>query len=124
MNLTAILDHTALSALYEADAFFTGLYIEASRGTGRLLIPSLSVLAAERRTPGAGMHAAALRFAESIPFTTDHARDAMAWPSAQWPAVHPAAIAWQAAKSGEPLTVLSTEPELYTGTGITPLNPT
>jgi hypothetical protein len=30
----------------------------------------------------------------------------------------------QALKAGEPLTVLSIEPELYAGTGITPLNPT
>ncbi|MFF4354822.1 PIN domain-containing protein [Streptomyces sp. NPDC001530] len=122
MNVTAVLDHTALAALYRADDFFTGLYIEASRGTGRVLIPSLSVLAAERRLPGAGAHAAALRFAESVPFTTDHARDAMAWPSVEWPVAHTAAIAWQAAKTGEPVTVLSLEPQLYAGTGVTPLN--
>ncbi|MCW7945192.1 hypothetical protein AAW14_25105 [Streptomyces hygroscopicus] len=124
MNLTAVLDHTALAALYQADAFLTGLYIEASRGSGRVIIPSLSVLAAERQMPGAGMHAATLRFAQSIPFTTDHARDAFAWPGIQWSVAHPAAIAWQAAKSGEPVTVLSLEPDLYAGTGITPLNPT
>ncbi|MFI9825227.1 hypothetical protein ACIHFC_32975 [Streptomyces sp. NPDC052013] len=61
MNLTAVLDHTALAALSRADPFFTGLYIEASRGTGRLLIPSLSVLAAERQVAGAGRHAASLQ---------------------------------------------------------------
>ncbi|MFI2764319.1 PIN domain-containing protein [Streptomyces echinatus] len=124
MNLTAVLDHTALAALFQADAFFTGLYIEASRGTGRVLIPSLSVLAADREVPGAGAHAAVLRFAESIPFTTDHARHALAWPGAPWTVTHPAAIAWQAAKGRDPVTVLSLQPELYTGTGVTPLNPT
>ncbi|MEU0040299.1 PIN domain-containing protein [Streptomyces sp. NPDC006333] len=124
MNLTAVLDHTALAALYRADPFFTGLYIEASRGTGRVLIPSLSVLAAERRLTGAGRHAASLRFAESVPFTADHARDAMDWGKMEMPVAHAAAIAWHAVKAGEPLTVLSLEPELYTGTGITPLNPT
>ena len=124
MNLTAVLDHTAVAALFRANAFFTGLYIEASRGTGRVLIPSLSVLAADRQVPGAGAHAAALRFVESVPFTTDHARDALAWPDTPWTVTHPAAIAWQAAKSGEPVTVLSLEPELYAGTGVTPLNPT
>ncbi|MFD5569436.1 PIN domain-containing protein [Streptomyces cadmiisoli] len=123
MNLTAVLDHTALAALYRADHFFTGLYIEASRGTGRVLIPSLSVLAAESRVPGAGAHAASLRFAESIPFTTEHAVDAIAWPSVEWPVAHAAAIAWQAAKAGEPITVLSLDPELYATTGVTPLNP-
>ncbi|MEU1534136.1 PIN domain-containing protein [Streptomyces fagopyri] len=124
MNLTAILDHTALTALYRADPFFTGLYIEASRGTGRVLIPSLSVLAAERRLAGAGRHAASLRFAESVPFTGQHAQDAMDWGTVELPVAHAAAIAWLAVKAGEPLTVLSLEPELYTGTGITPLNPT
>jgi hypothetical protein len=123
MNLTAVLDHTALTALYRADPFFTGLYIEASRGTGRVLFPSLSVLAAERQVAGAGKHAASLRFAENVSFSTAHAVDAMGWPSVEWPVAHAAAIAWQAAKEGEPLTVLSLEPELYAGTGITPLNP-
>ena len=69
---TAVLDHTALTALYRADSFFTGLYIEASRGTGRVIVPSLSVLAAERLMTGAGRHAAALRFAQSVPFSAAH----------------------------------------------------
>ncbi|MEW1873302.1 PIN domain-containing protein [Streptomyces caelestis] len=124
MNLTAVLDHTALVALYRTDPFFTGLYIEASRGTGRVIIPSLSILAAERQVAGAGKHAASLRFAESIPFTAAHSVDAMDWKNVDWPVTHAAAIAWHAIKAGEPLTVLSLEPELYTGTGITPLNPT
>ena len=123
MSLTAVLDHTALTALYRADPFFTGLYIEASRGTGRVLVPSLSVLAAERQVSGAGRHAASLRFAESVPFSAEHAVDAMNWPGAAWPVAHVAAIAWHAVKTGEPVTVLSLEPELYAGTGITPLNP-
>ncbi|MFJ9729384.1 PIN domain-containing protein [Streptomyces sp. NPDC101209] len=124
MNLTAVLDHTALAALYQADPFFTGLYIEASRGTGRVIIPSLSLLAAERRVTGAGKHAASLRFAENMPFTAAHAVHAMGWQTVDWPVAHAAAVAWQAATVGEPLTVLSLEPKLYAGTGITPLNPT
>jgi hypothetical protein len=58
MSLTAVVDHTA------------GLYIEASRGTGRVLIPSLSVLAAECQLSGAGKHAASLPFGESVAFST------------------------------------------------------
>ncbi|MGW3359763.1 PIN domain-containing protein [Streptomyces bungoensis] len=123
MNLTAVLDHTALAALYRADPFFTGLYIEASRGTGRVIIPSLSVLAAERQVVGAGKHAASLRFAEQVPFTAAHAVDAMAWKDVDWPVAHAAAIARQAAREGAALTVLSLEPEVYAATGITPLNP-
>ncbi|WP_438302333.1 PIN domain-containing protein (plasmid) [Streptomyces sp. HUAS TT11] len=123
MSLTAVLDHTALTALYRADHFFAGLYIEASRGTGRVLIPSLAVVAAERRTPGSGAHAASLRFAEQVPFTSLHARQAIVWPSSEWPVAHCAAIARQAAKAGDPVTVLSLDPRLYAGTGITALNP-
>ncbi|MFC7221461.1 PIN domain-containing protein [Streptomyces polyrhachis] len=124
MSLTVVLDHTALTALYRADEFFTGVYIEASRGTGRVLIPSLSILAAERELTGCGTHAAALRFAEQVPFTSVHALDTMGWPDIQWPVAHPASIAWQAAQSGEPVTVLSCAPQLYAGTGIAPLDPT
>ncbi|MFF4010608.1 PIN domain-containing protein [Streptomyces sp. NPDC001717] len=123
MSLTAVFDHTALVALHQADPFFTGLYIESSRGTGRVLIPALSILAAERAVPGAGTHAARLRFAETVPFTAEHALDAASWPATDWPVTHPAAIAWQAAKTGEPVTVLSLTPEAYEGTGIYPLNP-
>ncbi|MET7458665.1 PIN domain-containing protein [Streptomyces sp. NPDC005574] len=124
MNLTAVLDHTALTALYRADPFFTGLYIEASRGTGRLIIPALSVFAAERQVAGAGKHAAALRFTENVPFTATHAVDAMGWKNVDWSVAHAAAIAWQAVKAGEPLTLLSLKPELYAGTDIDPLDPT
>lgn len=124
MSLTVVFDHTALGALYRADEFFTGLYIESSRGTGRVLVPALSVLAAERQIPGAGTHAARLRFAETVPFTGAHALDAASWPSANWSVTHPAAIAWQAAKTGQPVTVLSLDPAAYEGTGVYPLNPT
>ncbi|MEU6621882.1 hypothetical protein ABZ926_14050 [Streptomyces litmocidini] len=124
MNLTAVLDHSALTALYQADPFFTGLYIEASRGTGRILVPSLAALAAERMIPGAGHHAAGLRFAESVAFTAGHAADAMAWPDVDWPVAHAAAIAWKATREGEPVTVLSLFPDRYAETGIVPLDPT
>jgi len=124
MNLTAVLDHTALIALYRADPFFTGLYIEASRSAGRVILPSLCILAADRQVPGAGKHAALLRFAESVPFTAAHALNAMDWKDVDWPVAHAAAIAWHAVKEGEPLTVLTLKSELYAGTGITPLNPT
>ncbi|MEV0449857.1 hypothetical protein [Streptomyces sp. NPDC050600] len=48
----------------------------------------------------------------------------MAWPDVDWPVAHAAAIAWNAAREGEPVTVLSLTPDLYTATGIVPLDPT
>ena len=62
-----------MAALYRADPFFAGLYIEASRGTGRVIILSLSMLAAEWQVAGAGRNAASLRFAENALFTAAHA---------------------------------------------------
>lgn len=60
--------------------------------------------------------------AQNVPFTAAHAVDVMDWKNVGWPVAHAAAIAWQAVKAGETLTVLSLEPELYAGTGMTPLN--
>ncbi|MFD9235695.1 hypothetical protein ACFWB3_10485 [[Kitasatospora] papulosa] len=47
----------------------------------------------------------------------------MDWKDVDWPFAHAAAIAWHAAKAGEPLTLLSLEPEPYAGTDIIPLIP-
>ncbi|MFJ2060281.1 hypothetical protein ACIOMM_30685 [Streptomyces sp. NPDC087908] len=124
MSLTAVLDHTALTALHQADPFFTGLYVEASRGAGRILVPSLAALGAEQQVPGAGRHALGLRFSEQIAFTAQHAVETITWPEVAWPVAHAAAIARQAARDGEPVTVLSLDPALYTSTGIIPLDPT
>ncbi|MEY2246530.1 hypothetical protein AB8A21_26960 [Streptomyces sp. BF23-18] len=68
-----------------------------------MLIPSLSLLAAERAVQGAGRHAASLGFAESVPFSAAHAVDTMDWPDVDEPVAHAAAIAWQALKAGEPV---------------------
>jgi hypothetical protein len=80
-------------------------------------------VAAERAAPGAGTHAGRLRFATTVPFTADHAAEAASWPQTDWAVTHPAALAWAAAKAGEPVTVISLQPDLYDGTGIKPLNP-
>ncbi|MFB0620355.1 hypothetical protein [Streptomyces sp. AGS-58] len=68
--------------------------------------------------------AAAVVLPQLVPFTAAHAMDELDWKNVDRPVAHAAAIAWHAAKAGEPLTVLSLEPELYAGTGITPLNAT
>jgi hypothetical protein len=81
------------------------------------------VLAVERQVAGADQHAATPRFAENIPFTAAHAVETMDWKNVGRPVAHAAAIAWQALKAGEPLTVLSLEPGLHASTGTTPLNP-
>ncbi|MBW8705610.1 hypothetical protein MBT84_38990 [Streptomyces sp. MBT84] len=70
-----------------------------------------------------GGRAASLRFAEQVPFTSLCALEAMAWPNTEWPVAHCAATARQAAKAGDPVTVLSLDPRLYAGTGIIPRNP-
>ncbi|MCX5112500.1 hypothetical protein OOK13_29295 [Streptomyces sp. NBC_00378] len=124
MNLTVVLD-TPLWPLC------TARIPSSPAGTSKppavpagVIVPSLSVLAAERQVTGAGRHAASLRFAENVPFTAGHAVDAMDWRAVDWPVAHAVAIAWHAVKAGDPVTVPFLEPELYAGTGITPLNPT
>lgn len=55
-------------------------------------------------------------------FTAEHALDAASWPATDLPVTTPAAIAWQAAKSGEPVTVLPLTPEALEGTSNCPLD--
>lgn len=120
---TVVLDHTCLVALYEGDAFFTGLYIEARDQRGRILVPSLCVLAAERLKPGCCAYAAGLRHVEGVPFTTAHAVEAVSWPRAEPVVAHAAAVARQMATAGEPVTVLSLRDGVYRYTGVQALNP-
>jgi hypothetical protein len=120
---TVVLDHTCLVALHEGDAFLTGLYIEASHQRGRILVPSLCVLVADRLKAGCGAYAAGLRYAEGVPFTTAHAVEVVSWPHAEPAVAHAAAIAWQMAMAGEPVTVLSLRDEAYRFTSVHALNP-
>ncbi|MEU9173977.1 hypothetical protein AB0D34_40485 [Streptomyces sp. NPDC048420] len=120
---TVVLDHTSLVALYEGDPFFTGLYVEASHQRGHILVPSLCVLASDRLKPGCGQYAAGLRYAQSVPFTTAHAVEVLSWPRAEPAVAHAAAVAWQMATAGEPVTVLSLRDEAYRFTGVQALNP-
>ncbi|MGQ5656501.1 hypothetical protein [Streptomyces lannensis] len=83
----------------------------------------IPALAAARHLAGSGTHAASLRFAEQVPFTSIHVLEAMAWPNIEWPAAYCAAIARQAAKAGDPVTVLFLDRRLYAGTGVIALNP-
>ncbi|MCX4673666.1 hypothetical protein OG453_44735 [Streptomyces sp. NBC_01381] len=124
MNLTVVLDHTALIGLFRGEEFFTSLYVEASHRRGHIIAPALSILTAERETPGAGTHAASRPFMTIAPFETANLRDSLTWPTTvPWAVVHPAALHWQALSQGETLHVISTAPELYAGTGVSPLNP-
>ncbi|WP_416970216.1 hypothetical protein [Streptomyces sp. 4F14] len=120
---TVVLDHTCLVALYEGDAFFTGLYVEASHQRGQILVPSLCVLAADQLKPGCGAYATGLRYTEGVPFTTAHALDAVSWPRAEHSVAHAAAVAWQLATSGQSATVLSLREAEYRFTSIQALNP-
>ncbi|MFE0107104.1 hypothetical protein [Streptomyces sp. NPDC059009] len=120
---TAVLDHTCLTALHGADSFFIGLYIEASRGGGSIVIPALSAVVAEQAKQGVGSHALALRHTSVADFTGVHAQDAGKWARADWRILHPAALAVAAQRAGADWTLLSLDPALYEGTGVVPLNP-
>ncbi|AZP23758.1 hypothetical protein EJC51_46155 [Streptomyces aquilus] len=63
------------------------------------------------------------RFTTVTDFTHSHALVAGAWRGTDWRILHPASSSIVAAQAGEEATLLSLEPELYIGTGVSPLNP-
>ncbi|MGW1562862.1 PIN domain-containing protein [Streptomyces sp. NPDC002144] len=121
--IRVLLDHTCIRALAEGDEFLNGLYIEASYGYAEIVIPVLSATAAEREKPGAGQHILNRRFTTTTDFTQVHALVAGAWPQADWRILHPAAAVLVDQQNGDDTTLLSLAPRLYTGTGVSPLNP-
>jgi len=120
---TIVLDHSCLTALHEGDPFLTGLYVEASHQRGRILVPTLCILEADRLKPGCGAYAAGLRYVEAVPFTTAHALEALSWPRAEPAVTHTAAVAWCMAVAGEPVTVLSLRADAYGFAGVHALDP-
>ncbi|MFE4686417.1 hypothetical protein ACFRNJ_37440 [Streptomyces sp. NPDC056721] len=94
------MDHTALVALFDADELFTGLYTEAGHQRGRIVVPTMSVRAAEKTRPGAGVPPSRLRHVEHLPFTTEYALLAAAWPRTDIAAAHPATAAGEAGLVG------------------------
>ncbi|MEU1409908.1 PIN domain-containing protein [Streptomyces sp. NPDC005728] len=121
--IRVLLDHTCILALAEGDEFLNGLYVEASYGYAEIVIPALSATVAERDTPGAGQHALGRRFTTTGDYTRAHALVASAWRKADWRVLHPASSVIVAQQAGQDATLLSLEPDLYVGTGVSPLNP-
>lgn len=121
--IRVLLDHTCIKALAEGDEFLNGLYVEVSYGYAEIVIPALSATVAERERPGAGQHILQRRFTTAADFTPAHALVAGAWRQADWRVLHPAAAVILARQAGEDATLLSLGPDLYAGTGVSPLNP-
>ncbi|MGV9991270.1 PIN domain-containing protein [Streptomyces sp. NPDC003374] len=121
--IRVLLDHTCVHALAEGDEFLNGLYVEASHGYAELTVPALSAAVAERERPGTGQHVLNRRFVTTTAFGTAHAAVAGAWQQADWRVLHPASALIVAQQTGEDATLLSLTPDLYRGTGVTPLNP-
>jgi hypothetical protein len=121
--IRVLLDHTCIQALADGDEFLNGLYVEASYGYAEIVIPSLSAVVAERERPGAGQHILGRRFTTAADFTSAHALVAGAWRQADWRVLHPASSVIVARQAGEDATLLSLNPDLYAGTGVSPLNP-
>jgi hypothetical protein len=121
--IRVLLDHTCLQALAEGDEFLNGLYVEASYGYAEIVVPAVSAAVAEREKPGVGQHVMSRRFTTVADFTGAHALVAGAWQHADWRILHPAASVIVARQAGEDPTLLSLDPDLYAGTGVSPLNP-
>ncbi|WP_329282467.1 PIN domain-containing protein [Streptomyces sp. NBC_01451] len=121
--IRVLLDHTCIQALAEGDEFLNGLYVEASYGYAEIVIPALSAVVAERARPGSGRDILNRRFTTVADFTHAHALTAVAWRQADWRILHSASSVVVAEQTGVDATLLSLDPELYAGTGVSPLNP-
>ena len=121
--IRVLFDHTCIRALAEGDEFLNGLYVEATYGYAEIVIPTLSAVVAERERPGAGRHILGRRFTTTADFTPAHALLAGTWRQADWRVLHPASAVIIARQAGEDATLLSLDPDLYAGTGVSPLNP-
>ncbi|GGO58884.1 PIN domain-containing protein [Streptomyces lasiicapitis] len=121
--IRVLLDHTCLRALAGGDEFLNGLYVEASYGYAEIVVPAVSAAVAEREKPGVGRHVLNRRFTTVTDFTGDHALVAGAWRNVDWRVLHPAASVVLSERAGEATSLLSLDPLLYAGTGVSPLNP-
>ncbi|MFJ3214214.1 PIN domain-containing protein [Streptomyces flaveolus] len=122
--IRVLLDHTCIQALAEGDEFLNGLYVEASYGYAEIVIPALSAVVADREKAGTGQHILGRRFTTVADFTHAHALVAGAWRQVDWRILHPAASVLVDRQAGDDATLLSLNPDLYLGTGVTPLDPT
>ncbi|MER7720880.1 PIN domain-containing protein [Streptomyces flaveolus] len=114
-----LLDHTCIQALAEGDEFPNGLYVEASYGYAEIVIPPLSAVVADREKAGAGQHILGRRFTTIADFTHAHVLVAGAWRQVDWRVLHPAASVLVDRQAGGDATLLSLNPDLYLGTGVT-----
>lgn len=121
--IRVLLDHTCIQALAEGDEFLNGLYVEASYGYAEIVIPALSATVAERARPGSGRDILNRRFTTVADYTRAHALASTAWRQADCRILHPASLIVVAEQTGDDATLLSLDPELYAGTGVSPLNP-
>lgn len=87
------------------------------------MIPALSATVADRHRPGTGADILGRRFTTVVGFTHAHALVAGAWRQADWRILHSAAAVIVARQAGDDVTLLSLGPDLYAGTGVSPLNP-
>jgi hypothetical protein len=123
--IAAVLDHTALSALRKAHHVLNGFYVEASRGTVSLYVPALAVFAADADEAGA---AAFVRGAQALtvpPLDLGAAGTCagLARAGVDWRAAHTIHVARPSAGNPAGWTVLTMQPELYAGTGVSALHP-
>ncbi|WP_331739437.1 hypothetical protein OG440_41230 (plasmid) [Streptomyces sp. NBC_00637] len=121
--IRVLFDHTCVQALAEGDQFLNGLYVEASYGYAEIVIPALSATVADRHRPGSGADVLGRRFTTIADFTHAHALVAGTWRQADWRILHPASAIIVARQNGDDATLLSLDPDLYAGTGVSPLNP-
>ncbi|WP_172387112.1 hypothetical protein [Streptomyces sp. MNP-20] len=127
--LSVVFDHTTTTALHnpsdKANQAVTKFYVEAALGHGHLYAPVLSLLAADTDRPGVLAHITGLRFVTTEPLdaaasltATELMRAGHSWGIVQ--AVH---LARPTTEHLEGRFVLTCDPSLYEGLGVTAVHP-
>lgn len=121
----AVLDHTAITALRKAHDVLAGFYVEASREGFTLYVPALVIFGADSDEAGAAVFVRGARSLTTVPFDLDAAGScaALTRSGVDWRVAHAVHVARPSADNAGGWTVLTMQPELYAGTGITALHP-
>lgn len=120
-----LLDHSALLALGAGHRQLSGLVVAAAEGRGIGHVPSLCLAVAEGERVGLGEHVASLPGLEVEPVDLTAALDlgALMRAGIDWRVTHAVHLARPSAEWPAGRVVVSVQPDLYTNTDLTPIDP-
>ncbi|MEZ0092515.1 hypothetical protein [Streptacidiphilus sp. EB129] len=123
--IPAIFDHTALLALGAGYPALSGFVVDAAAGRAAVHVPALCLTAAEAQRQGVAEHVGALPGLdiEALDLSAVIAVGALIGDGIDWRIAHAVHASRPSAHHPTGLVVLSVQPDLYTGTGVDPIDP-